>query len=311
MSDRIFHVLIKEICKELNISVKTLSFGWILELSRENKIFHITGNRFDINPEASGLILCDKYATYEILKSNNIPVIEHKMVFNPKTRKEFITSEMAWNNIESYFNINKKLVVKPNSGCEGLGVYYCTSLKQLRQKIGFLFKRNDSISLCPFYKIETEYRIFYLNGCCELIYGKIPPFVIGDGINCVKKLIELLNLPNNKIVKDNLNMLDLNYIPKIGEKIDISWKFNLSGGAVPFILKNSSLKNELESLAKKVAKLLNINFATIDIIKTVNDELYVMEANSGICMTNFINHIPGGYNIAKNIYSKALKSIFD
>ena len=71
--ERIFHTLIKEICGEKGISCTKLSYDWILELKKGDKVYHITGNRFDLNKEAAGHVACDKYATYEVLKSNNIP----------------------------------------------------------------------------------------------------------------------------------------------------------------------------------------------------------------------------------------------
>ena len=64
MKQRQFHKMIIELCKELNIEVKKLSYDWILELSKDGKVFHIVGNNFDLNSESSGKIACDKYATY-------------------------------------------------------------------------------------------------------------------------------------------------------------------------------------------------------------------------------------------------------
>ena len=63
MEERIFHVLMKEVCSEMDIKVKKLSYDWILQLSKDGKVRHITGTRFDLNPEATGDIACDKYAT--------------------------------------------------------------------------------------------------------------------------------------------------------------------------------------------------------------------------------------------------------
>lgn len=56
---------------------------------------------------------------------------------------------------------------------------------------------------------------------------------------------------------------------------------------------------------------MNIHFATIDVIQTSNNKLYVMEVNSGVCMTNFIEKTEGGYEIAKSIYRKALEALFN
>lgn len=51
--DDFFHTIIKEACSELDVKVKTLSYNWIIELSKNGKIRHITGQRFDNNRESN------------------------------------------------------------------------------------------------------------------------------------------------------------------------------------------------------------------------------------------------------------------
>ena len=53
MEERMFHVLLREVCSEMGVKVEKLSYGWILQLSKGEKVRHITGTRFDLNPEAS------------------------------------------------------------------------------------------------------------------------------------------------------------------------------------------------------------------------------------------------------------------
>lgn len=311
--ERIFHKIIKEICADRGIKVEKLSYNWILQLTdKSGKVRHIVGNRFDINKEAAGNIACDKYATYEVLKSQNVPVIEHKMVFNPVNRKSFIDDSGIWSGIIKYFHDNnEKLVVKPNNGCEGIGVYLCQNVRDLEIAISKLFKTNPSISICPYYAINTEYRTFYIDGDCELIYGKHKPFVIGDGIHTLAELIvSQKELPDNSVVNNNLQSIDLSIIPSKEEKVYISWKHNLSGGAVPEILEDCELKNQIIDLAKKTAKAMNIDYATIDIINTEDGNLFVLEVNSGVCMSKFIDSVENGYDIAKKIYSKSIDKIF-
>ena len=55
---------------------------------------------------------------------------------------------------------------------------------------------------------------------------------------------------------------------------------------------------------------MNMNFATIDIIQTMEDEFYVLEVNSGVCATIFSESIADGYEKMKNIYREALKKLF-
>ena len=311
--ERIFHKIIKEICKEKGINCEKLSYDWVLQLTKNNEVRHISGNRFDINPESSGRIACDKYATYSVLKSQNIPVVDHKMVFNPVSRKEYINEKGIWNDILQYFyDNNQKVVVKPNSGCEGNNIYLCENIRDLENAISKIFKSNGTLSLCPYYEISTEYRTFYLNGTCEFMYGKVKPRVIGNGVNTVAELIKIQNekIPDNEIVDENLKEINLEYIPKENEIFYLSWKHNLSGGALPILVEDEILKQKIEELVKKAGIAMNMNFASIDVIETVDSKLYILEINSGVCMRHFIDNFEDGYNISKNIYSKAIDQMF-
>ncbi len=310
MEERVFHVLMREVCTELGIRIEKLSYDWVLQLTKGDKVRHITGTRFDINPEASGDIACDKYATFEVLRSQNVPVIEHKMIFNPTCRSSYIGDDGIWPTITSEFLKQGCIVVKPNHGCEGQGVYLCRTLKETETAVQKLFKTESSVSICPYYNIITEYRTFYLDGKVYLIYGKTKPYVVGDGQRSLGELVEELNLPDKNVVKDNLNTLDLTYVPYKGEKVEISWKHNLSGGAVPTVLQKCELYDKIEQLAIKAGKAMNIHFATIDIIETTDNNLYVLEINSGIGATIFTETVEGASEIMKQIYRHALNKLF-
>lgn len=253
---------------------------------------------------------CDKYAIFEILNSQNVPVIEHTMIFNPACRSNYISNNGIWLTVTSEFLEHGCLVVKPNHGCEGHGVQLCHTLKETEMAIQKLFRTESSISICPYYDIATEYRIFYLDGKVYLIYGKTKLYVVGDGIKSLSELVEELNLPDKSVVQENLNLLDLDYVPQIGEKVEISWKHNLSGGAIPTVLQKCDLYDRIEKLVIRAGKAINMNFATIDIIETVSHELYVLEINSGIGATIFTEKVEGADEIMKEIFRHALNKMF-
>lgn len=232
------------------------------------------------------------------------------MIFNPATRASLIGDDGIWLTVTSEFLKHGCLVVKPNYGCEGQGVFLCHSVKETESAIQKLFKTQNSVSVCPYYDIKTEYRTFYLDGEVKLIYGKTKPFGVGNGKSTIGELVEELNLPDKSVVKDNLRDLDLTYIPTTGEKVDISWKHNLSGGAKPNILEKGELYEQIEQLAIRAGKAMNINFATIDIIETTDGSLYVLEINSGIGATIFTELVDGGTEIIKDIYRQAVKKLF-
>lgn len=90
-----------------------------------------------------------------------------------------------------------------------------------------------------------------------------------------------------------------------------SFRHNLSGGASPELLeKDSPLYNSLSQLASAAGKALKLRFATIDILDSTNG-LKVLEINQGVCTGIFAHKVPGGREIAKDIYRKAIQKLFD
>ena len=101
-------------------------------------------------------------------------------------------------------------------------------------------------------------------------------------------------------------MDSLNIILEKDESIELNWKHNLGSGAIPEIIENNIDLN-LTELAQKVMKTLDMKFASVDIIKTVDGRYKVMEINSGVMLTNFALNDEKGYKLAKNIYKKVIK----
>lgn len=297
--------LIDEICEEQGIEETFLSFGWIRELKKDGKIVHIVGNAFDLNPASSYDIVNDKYATYEVLANNNINVIKHFMIFNPNGRAEFAKDlEIEVDNILS--EINGKAVVKANTSSEGKEVFLVNSKEETIHIIKELFKRNFlSVSICPYIEIEAEYRVIYLDGEILYVYKKEKPYVIGDGISSIRKLTS--SFEENAID----SKLDFNYIPKEKEKVIINWKHNLYNGAkIETNLENDLKLEEVKDLARKAGQATNIKFATIDISKKADGDIFVMEINGSVCMSKFIEQAKNGKAIAKKIYEKAIAKMF-
>ena len=103
----------------------------------------------------------------------------------------------------------------------------------------------------------------------------------------------------------------MDYVPIKNEKVVISWKHNLCSGAFPkTLLEDDKYVEKVKDLALKAGKCANINFASIDISQTLDEEIFVMEINGNVCMSKFAEDVPNGYEIAKKIYSKAIDKMF-
>ena len=192
------------------------------------------------------------------------------------------------------------------NGTCGNEVYNITNINEIIPCLDNLFKFNHSLSICPFYDIENEYRTIILEGEILLTYKKIKPLIIGNGINTIR---ELLLQFNYNYFKDKLTDDKYNKILKKNDIYEYGWQFNLSRGAKIGIV-DDIVNNKIVSLSKKVANIINLKFGSIDIIKTKDNKYYVMEANSGVMMKNYINNEINGYNIAKDIYKKAIIKMF-
>ncbi len=293
-----FIEIIDNICKELNIKVTHLSENWTTVLEKNNKIHYITEYHFDLNNHGIGNIMDDKGLFYDLLKYKNIPIIEQKVIF-----KDYLKDDVL-----NYFHSNNdEIIIKANISGAGKEVFKIDNQYDLFLIIDKLFLKHYSISLCPYYDIKNEYRVIVLNNAIKLLYGKIKPYVMGDGINTVQELA----FQYDDYYKNHPNIItNPMYIPNINEKVEINFKFNLSSGGKTFLDIEKNLKDEITSLALSVSKNLNIIFASIDIINTKNDELLVMEANSGVTLNKFIKQNINGYDIAYNIYKDAIKLMF-
>lgn len=294
-----FHEIIKKIGKELGIKVTFLSDNWTIVLEKDGEVHYITGYKFDLNHHAIGNIMDDKGLFFDLLKYNNIPIIEQYVIF----------SDYDKNKVIKYFNNhNKEIIVKGNIGSIGKEVFKVNDEKSLFDIIDILFKKQYSISLCPYYKIKNEYRVIILNNVIRVIFGKTKPIVIGDG----KKSIRELALEcSDYYLHHEEYIINPNYIPSLGEKVELSFKFNLSSGGKSFVDIPIDLKNKISNLALLVTEKLNITFASVDIINTFDNKLLVMEANSGVTMNNFIMQNKDGYDTSYSIYLDAIKLMFE
>lgn len=298
-----YRLLIKEICEEENVDYKLISKKWVMVLTKDNITKCISGYRFPLNDYALGSVIDDKYAFYDLCKLKNIPIIEYNILFNPNSNLGNNTYEL----IDYYYlKYNEDVVIKPNMGTEENDVYHITDKEELIKVIDRLFKSNFSISICPFYKIDNEYRVVVLNNQVELIFEKNKLVVISDGIKTIKELLIELNPYYFK----KINLDEYNTILNKNELFEYDWRFNLSKGATANIVTDKLLYNKLSDFALDVVKKINGKFLSIDIIKCINS-YYLMEANSAVCINKVCNFIDKDLSITKEIYRKAIKSMFE
>ena len=291
--------IIKEICAENSIPLKLFSYDWIMQLEIGRKNTFIYGYQFQNNNGTSQLICDDKSALSDILIENGINAVKHHFFMSP-TNMAYVGAAGNWEKMIKLLNAYGTIVCKDNMGTSGNGVYMAANQYELENAVFTIFRTSRALSVCKYYEIENEYRVIVLNGKAELIYSKEIPFVTGDGKRkfedlCFEKygamITETSVRPDEVISKDAM--------------VKLNWKHNLDKGASAIIVTDESIKNNLSKLALAAADVVNIKFASVDIIKT-EGEYKVLEINSGIMMENFAKASEKNYLISKEIYTKAL-----
>ena len=293
--------IIENICRENNIDITFLSDKYVMVLKKDNKIRYITGYKFDLNNQGLASVADDKYAMYELLKHHNFNITEYKLIFR---RTNFDVCK------QYFLNNNKHIVVKQTDGTCGNYVYQIFDEITLEKIINKLLEFNSTITLSPFYDIKNEYRCIVVNKKIKYSYKKIKPIITGDGIHTIKELLELFNpyFFNKSNAFFNKNY-DINEVLQKDKTIEYGWMFNLSKGAkIGEIVKERQIF--VNELAEKIANTLDISLASIDIIEDQNGNFMVIEINSGIMMNNLIKQLPDGADIAKEIYTEAILSMF-
>lgn len=298
-----FHNLIKKICKKNNIKYKLISNDWIIILEKNNIKKIISGYKFDLNTYSLAKIFDDKYATYELLKTYNIDVVEHNLLYSKENKNEYTKNYNTIEYIMKLYNkYNKKIVLKINNGSCGKEVYKIETMNELKEKYQKLDVQK-SYSICPFYRIENEYRTIILNNKIKLMYKKELPVIYGDGKSTIK---ELLCKFNNQYFKN----IDNNKILKANKKYVYNWKFNLEQGSKASFEIDEEDKKEILKIINKILDNFQIGFCSIDIIKTKN-KFMVLEINSGVMMTNLMKENKDKEEIIYNIYEEAIKKMFE
>lgn len=147
-----------------------------------------------------------------------------------------------------------------------------------------------------------------LDGENKLLYAKYLPIVTGDGNKTIRQLLLEFNYDYF------INKLEDAKYDKVlakNENFKYNWKFNLSQGSIAKRLDDELLADKLVKLAKQVCDEINLKFGSIDMIQTANNDLFVLEVNSGVMLENYIRLNPNEYVTAKNIYRSAIEKLFN
>lgn len=305
--ERTIVTLLREIAKDNGFDFKTYSYDWVKALSKDDKAMYIYGYNYPLNNSCFTQIANDKACTYEVLSKNSISAVEHFYFMCPNDIHyvKYLGVDGNWKQMIELLEKYKKIVVKPNSGTGGAGLRTVTDEAELEKAVNEIFSQTSTLCISPYYEIEDEFRVIMLDGTPKLVFRKVRPYVVGNGTDNVA----ILCAKQNKKVDLSLG-IDMSYVPKDGEKLEIGWKHNLGQGSAPEVISQGEKYEHITSFAKKAISVLGGRFASVDVV-SIDGKLYVLEINSGVMMDNFANTNAENFNIAKSIYTEAIFKYFN
>jgi len=310
--------LIGEILTEKKINFTII--GEALSFKNAGGVNRIIYNKSWANNSSSSYLLAkDKFLTHEFLISSKVPSIE-QMLFTINLRNfegdtlidsknRDLDKSVDFQAIYDYAEkLDFKLVAKPNHGSLGINVYKVESKKELDLVLAKFIQMNYlEVNISRFEEIAFEFRCVVLNGKLELIYSKQKLKVIGDGKLSVYDLVvrSYLKVSNLKMKIDELKEV----LPQNFEK-ELDFRNNLHQGVKPERLDNTHvLWEKLGTIAIQSAEILGLNFCSVDIILCTDNQLRVIEVNSGIMFDNFYEQSDSNKQLVRSIFSKAIDSI--
>lgn len=238
-------------------------------------------------------ISCDKLLTKQMLDIQNIPVAAGKKVLN------------MIDLLREADLIGYPVVLKPQYGNKGQGVMLnLKNEKELVKAYNYILKKTKDI-IIEKYVYGNDYRVCVVNNRVVAVSLRVAPFVVGNGIDTLKTLIDKLNndplrgedhekpLTVVKFNEDLYNCLcnqgiGLEYIPNEGEKIILRENANLSTGGIAIDCTEDICSENIEYCIR-AAKTLGLDICGVDIC--AENISIPMNKQNGIVME--VNAAPG------------------
>lgn len=307
MAERMFNKVLEDIFAKKGIAWTSHSYGWVYDLQKEDKHARLLGYHFGLNDDASSLICQDKSAASDILAGHGIPHVHHSFFYSP-TSPEYMPAAGEWEALTALLREHGTLVCKDNVGTGGKSVVVAHDQRELEAAAYAIFATGSNLCVCPYVRVQEEFRVILLQDTPRIVYKKVRPSVTGDGVSSVRELcLGALGDKDEALPFPPADLADV--VPAAGEVVPLEWRHNLGQGARASLDVDDAIKPSVCSLAVSAAKALGVRFASVDVIQT-DAGLQVLEVNSGVMMDAFLAQDEECFALGKSVYADAVDLLF-
>lgn len=285
--------------------------GQLFSLSSKDRTHYFFRTRGDKVSNEAVMIGKDKERTKQVLKSQGVSVPEGQ---------QFKEDEPNESIVEYAHKLGYPIVIKPTDGSFGRGVIAnITSTGELEYSLDYV--RNElgfKDIIVEQYVPGKEYRMYVVGDEVVGAMNRIPPNVIGDGINSIRALIELKNEErslNPRLVSCPIiiNEEVEGYIGRYGLTLDavlekdkrlfLSDKTNISLGGDPIDVLDEIADDVKAEAIKAIQLIPELYHGAVDlIVDQSTGKVYIIEINPTAQLGGLLYPIQGkGRDIPKAI----------
>lgn len=282
-------------------------------------------SNLDLNPLGASEIAKDKdYANF-FMKRMGYPIVRGEAFFSKQWAKTIGSKRTAGAALRFAKQIGFPVMVKPNSGSQGNGVFLAHTGKEFRQALRAIF-REDKVALVQERIVGSDYRVVVLDGKIISAYERLPLNVVGNGRATILSLLKkkqrefaalgrdtLLKLNDDRIrAKLKHQGLTMRSVPRHGERVMLLDNANLSAGGDA--LEVARVHPDFRMLAIRLTKDMGLRFSGIDLmvdgtLEKKPKKFWVLEVNAAPGLDHYARSGKAQEKIVEAMYLKVLKSL--
>lgn len=297
---------------------------------KSGQLSYFRYNSLDLNPIGSSDIARDKdYANF-FIEQLGYPIVPDSKTFFSDSWAEAIgsperTLDFAYEHAQK---IGLPVVVKPNSGSQGVCVSFVHTKQDFYRAMRAIFKR-DKVALIQKPVVGNDYRVVVLDNEVISAYQRIPFNVVGDGSSTIKQLIEkkaarfardgrdfTLKLNDPRITtKLKRNKRALSSILARNEQLFLLDNANLSAGGESVDVTHCVHK-DFASMAIKLTKDMGLRLCGVDLMidglisePPTPKKWHILEINAAPGLDHYAKSGRAQKKIVEELYTKVLSRI--
>lgn len=326
MLGRLFKKIAPQIGARVLIEPEWGFVGQIVFKNGRKRYFR--GNYIDLNSLGSAEISVDKdYANF-FMKQMGYPTVPGKTFFS----NEWARAIGSQRKIDAAYRYAKQIgfpvIVKPNSGSQGVGVVKVYTKLEFYRAMRFVFRR-DRVALVQTPIAGKDYRIVVLDGRVISAYERIPLNIIGNGHSTIR---QLLTKKQKQFVKNGRDTIIRTEDKRIAENLKrqhFTMRSIIADDECVYLLDNANLStggdaidvtNVIHSSFKKIAinltRDMGLRLCGVDLLVISGDitdpsatEHRILEINAAPGLDHYAKSGKTQAKIVEDMYLEVLKAM--